>query len=104
MKPQLIFVLAMLSPVCGFAQTRLDMAATQNLPAAPMPQHISQQMAPGAPFGTRRHYRAFSPRNERRAPVSPSLRTERNMPVIFLWGIPALIVIGGGAYWVAHLH
>jgi len=29
---------------------------------------------------------------------------ERNMPVILLWGIPALIVIGGGAYWIAHLH
>ena len=32
------------------------------------------------------------------------LATERNMPVIFLWGIPVLIVIGGGAYWIAHLH
>jgi hypothetical protein len=29
---------------------------------------------------------------------------ELAMPVIFLWGIPALIVIGGGVYWVAHLH
>jgi hypothetical protein len=26
------------------------------------------------------------------------------MPVIFLWGIPALIVLGGGAYWIVHLH
>jgi len=26
------------------------------------------------------------------------------MPVIFLWGIPTLIVIGGGVYWIAHLH
>jgi hypothetical protein len=27
-----------------------------------------------------------------------------HMPVILLWGIPTLIVIGGGAYWIAHLH
>jgi len=26
------------------------------------------------------------------------------MPVILLWGIPAIIVIGGGAYWIAHIH
>jgi len=26
------------------------------------------------------------------------------MPVILLWGIPAVIVLGGGAYWIAHLH
>jgi len=26
------------------------------------------------------------------------------MPVIFLCGIPALIVLGGGAYWIVHLH
>jgi hypothetical protein len=32
------------------------------------------------------------------------LTTEENMPVILLWGIPTLIVIGGGAYWIAHLH
>jgi hypothetical protein len=32
------------------------------------------------------------------------LPREQAMPVIFLWGIPALIVIGGGAYWLVHLH
>jgi hypothetical protein len=26
------------------------------------------------------------------------------MPVILLWGIPTLIVIGGGTYWLLHLH
>jgi len=26
------------------------------------------------------------------------------MPVILLWGIPALVVIGGGTYWLMHLH
>jgi len=26
------------------------------------------------------------------------------MPVIILWGIPTLIVLGGGIYWIAHLH
>jgi hypothetical protein len=29
---------------------------------------------------------------------------ENIMPVILLWGIPALIVIGGGSYWLIHLH
>jgi hypothetical protein len=26
------------------------------------------------------------------------------MPVFILWAIPAVIVIGGGAYWIMHLH
>jgi len=26
------------------------------------------------------------------------------MPVIFLWGIPAIVVLGGGVYWIAHMH
>jgi hypothetical protein len=26
------------------------------------------------------------------------------MPVIVLWAIPAVIILGGGAYWIAHLH
>jgi hypothetical protein len=27
------------------------------------------------------------------------------MPVIWvMWAIPAIIVIGGGAYWIAHIH
>jgi len=26
------------------------------------------------------------------------------MPVILLWAIPAVIVIGGGGYWLLHLH
>jgi hypothetical protein len=29
---------------------------------------------------------------------------ENAMPVILLWGIPAIIVIGGGTYWLMHLH
>jgi outer membrane protein len=70
MKPQLIFVLAMLSPVRGFAQTRLDMAAAQNLPAAPMPQQISQQMAPGTPVGTR----PPDPQADTAGPTSLSLK------------------------------
>ena len=31
-------------------------------------------------------------------------RGENAMPVFILWAIPAVIVIGGGAYWIAHLH
>jgi hypothetical protein len=27
------------------------------------------------------------------------------MPIFYvLWAIPAVIVLGGGAYWIAHLH
>jgi len=26
------------------------------------------------------------------------------MPVIVLWAIPAIIVLGGGVYWIAHMH
>jgi len=26
------------------------------------------------------------------------------MPVILLWAIPAVVVIGGGTYWIMHLH
>jgi hypothetical protein len=25
------------------------------------------------------------------------------MPVFLLWGIPKLIVLGGGVYWITHL-
>jgi hypothetical protein len=44
--------------------------------------------------------------SERKASVCDSSchRTEQTMPVIFLWGIPTLIVLGGGAYWLVHLH
>jgi hypothetical protein len=27
---------------------------------------------------------------------------ERDMPVIVLWAIPAVIILGGGAYWIVH--
>ena len=29
---------------------------------------------------------------------------EDTMPVILLWGIPTLIVVGGGAFWLVHAH
>jgi hypothetical protein len=29
---------------------------------------------------------------------------ENTMPVLLLWGIPALILVGGGGYWLMHLH
>jgi hypothetical protein len=29
---------------------------------------------------------------------------EDTMPVILLWGIPTLIVVGGGAFWLIHAH
>jgi hypothetical protein len=29
---------------------------------------------------------------------------EETMPIILLWGIPTLIVVGGGAFWLVHMH
>ena len=29
---------------------------------------------------------------------------EEIMPIILLWGIPTLIVVGGGAFWLVHMH
>jgi len=26
------------------------------------------------------------------------------MPILLLWAIPAVIVVGGGAYYLVHLH
>jgi len=26
------------------------------------------------------------------------------MPVFILWAIPAVIILGGGAYWIVHMH
>jgi hypothetical protein len=51
--------------------------------------------------GTRLLARRFLSASEH---MTRNLRRERNMPVIILWAIPAVIVIGGGAYWIMHLH
>jgi hypothetical protein len=29
---------------------------------------------------------------------------ETAMPVFILWAIPAVVVLGGGAYWLMHVH
>ena len=29
---------------------------------------------------------------------------ERDMPVLLLWAVPAVIVIGGAGYWLVHMH
>jgi hypothetical protein len=29
---------------------------------------------------------------------------EETMPVIILWGIPTLLVLAGGGYWLVHMH
>jgi len=37
--------------------------------------------------------------------VIPTLETEeRIMPVLVLWAVPAVIVIGGATYWLVHMH
>jgi len=46
-------------------------------------------------------------RNKRIAPaLSRGTRKleEDIMPVIVLWGIPTLIVLAGGGYWLLHMH
>ena len=42
-------------------------------------------------------------------PISRVLKSgnnqkENTMPVLLLWGIPAVILVGGGGYWLMHLH
>jgi hypothetical protein len=37
--------------------------------------------------------------------IPPRKRPEENsMPVFILWAIPAVIILGGGAYWIVHMH
>jgi hypothetical protein len=31
-------------------------------------------------------------------------REERNHPVLLLWAVPAVIVVGGAGYWLVHMH
>lgn len=33
-----------------------------------------------------------------------SLLEERKMPVLFLWAVPAVLVVGGGIYLIGHMH
>lgn len=42
--------------------------------------------------------------SERRNELSPyhGQSEEKDMPVFILWAIPAVIVLGGGAYWIVH--
>jgi len=50
--------------------------------------------------------RRFASRHDARANSHADERNEKEqtMPVIFLWGIPAIVVLGGGVYWIAHMH
>jgi hypothetical protein len=29
---------------------------------------------------------------------------ERIMPLLLLWAVPAVIVVGGAGYWLVHMH
>jgi hypothetical protein len=31
-------------------------------------------------------------------------REERIMPILVMWAVPAVIVIGGVGYWLVHMH
>jgi hypothetical protein len=38
-------------------------------------------------------------------PRCPSTgKEERTMPLLLLWAVPAVIVIGGAGYWLVHVH
>src|SRR4051812_42433162 len=39
-----------------------------------------------------------------RSVISPLEKEERIMPLLVLWVVPAVIVIGGASYWLLHLH
>ena len=39
-----------------------------------------------------------------RSVITPLEKEERIMPVLILWAVPAVIVIGGASYWLLHLH
>jgi hypothetical protein len=39
-----------------------------------------------------------------RFPDAGNYEEEAKMPVLLLWAIPAVVVIGGGGYWLMHLH
>jgi hypothetical protein len=39
-----------------------------------------------------------------RSVVSLFEKEERIMPVLLMWAVPAVIVIGGASYWFLHLH
>jgi len=57
--------------------------------------HATHLFASGARQGTPNFFQRYQ---------SDTKLRRTTMPVIFLWGIPALIVLGGGAYWIVHLH
>jgi hypothetical protein len=31
-------------------------------------------------------------------------RRRKPMPVLLLWAVPAVVVIGGAGYWIVHMH
>ena len=36
--------------------------------------------------------------------LSEGKREERIMPILVMWAVPAVIVIGGVGYWLVHMH
>ena len=70
MRNVLIAVLALMQPVCGFAQATMNAQTAQSLPAAPMPQQVDPS-APGmAPSGPQ----SANPQATPAAPTSLSLK------------------------------
>jgi outer membrane protein len=71
MRNVLIAVLAFLQPVCGFAQASTNVQTAPNWPAAPVPQQVSDQTAPGlGPNGAQ----PSDPQANPAAPTSLSLK------------------------------
>ncbi|UPK27564.1 hypothetical protein [Bradyrhizobium sp. 195] len=50
------------------------------------------------------------PQPPERLPIFPVLvrgamqLEERKMPVLILWAVPAIVVLGGGIYLIGHMH
>jgi hypothetical protein len=51
------------------------------------------------PFRQRRNICRFFPLQYREQSLE-----ERKMPVLILWAVPAILVVGGGIYLIGHMH
>jgi len=77
-----------------------------SLIAKPSPPRIAiarlcgERPDPAQPFLSPQHREQVAIRSV----VSPLEKEERIMPVLLMWAVPAVIVIGGASYWFLHLH
>ena len=70
-----------------------------------MRSHCTEEHGVHDPFGS--PFSSFLDREQvATRSVNPPLEKteERTMPVLLLWAVPAVIVIGGAGYWIVHMH